>query len=449
MSSGLGSAADHDGTLQRMFRLRENGTDVRTEVVAGLTTFMTMAYIIFVNPGIVSATGMPFDAVLIGTVVAAAVGTLLMALLANYPFALAPGMGLNAYFAFTIVLGRGIPWETALGAVFISGVLFVLLTLSRVREAIVNAVPDVLKVAISGGIGLFIAFIGAQNAGLIVADPATLVALGDLRSAGPLLALIGTLITGGLLALRVRGAILWGIVSVTGLGLLFGLVPMPTAIVEAPKLGTWAPVLGKLNILDAIKLGFFEIVLVFLFVDLFDTLGTLIGVATRANMLDEQGRLPRVRSALLADAIGTMFGAVAGTPTVTTYVESASGVAAGGRTGLTGVTIAGAFLLSLFFAPLVRLVADMPAATAPALIIVGALMMQTVVRIDWEDASEAIPAFMTIMAMPFTFSIATGIAFGFITYPVVKIIAGKGRDVHWIVYVLAVLFALRFAFLTV
>lgn len=449
MSSGLGSAAGHDGTLQRMFRLRENGTDVRTEVVAGLTTFMTMAYIIFVNPGIVSATGMPFDAALIGTVVAAAVGTLLMALLANYPFALAPGMGLNAYFAFTIVLGRGIPWETALGAVFISGVLFVLLTLSRVREAIVNAVPDVLKVAISGGIGLFIAFIGAQNAGLIVADPATLVALGDLRSAGPLLALIGTLITGGLLALRVRGAILWGIVSVTGLGLLLGLVPMPSAIVEVPKLGTWAPVLGKLNILDAIKLGFFEIVLVFLFVDLFDTLGTLIGVATRANMLDEQGRLPKVRPALLADAIGTMFGAVAGTPTVTTYVESASGVAAGGRTGLTGVTIAGAFLLSLFFAPLVRLVADMPAATAPALIIVGALMMQTVVRIDWEDASEAIPAFMTIMAMPFTFSIATGIAFGFITYPVVKIIAGKGRDVHWIVYVLAVLFALRFAFLTV
>lgn len=449
MGSGVQSAASRDGMLQRLFRLRENDTDVRTEIVAGLTTFMTMAYIIFVNPGIVSETGMPFDAVLIGTVVAAAVGTLLMALLANYPFALAPGMGLNAYFAFTIVLGRGIPWETALGAVFISGVLFVLLTLSRVREAIVDAVPDVLKVAISGGIGLFIAFIGVQNSGLVVADGATLVALGDLSSPGPLLALIGTLITGGLLALQVRGAILWGIVSVTGLGILFGLVPLPTAIVELPKLSTWAPVLGKLNVVDALKLGFFEIVLVFLFVDLFDTLGTLIGVSTRANMLDEHGRLPRVRPALLADAIGTMFGAVAGTPTVTTYVESASGVAAGGRTGLTGVTVAAAFLLSLFFAPVVRLVADMPAATAPALIIVGALMMQSVVRIDWEDASEAIPAFMTIIAMPFTYSIATGIGFGFISYPIVKLIAGKGRDVHWIVYVLAILFALRFVFLSV
>lgn len=449
MGSGLRSAAGPDGVIERLFKLKENGTNVRTEVAAGITTFMTMAYIIFVNPGIVSATGMPFDAMLIATVVAAAVGTLLMALLANYPFALAPGMGLNAYFAFTIVLGRGIPWETALGAVFISGVLFVLLTLSRVREAIVDAVPAVLKVAISAGIGLFIAFIGAQNAGVIVADAATLVALGDLRSPGPLLAVLGTLLTGGLLALRVRGAILWGIVSVTGAGLLFGLVPAPDAIFELPKWSTWAPVVGKLNVVDALKLGFFEIVLVFLFVDLFDTLGTLIGVATRADMLDKDGRLPRVRPALLADAIGTMFGAVAGTPTVTTYVESASGVAAGGRTGLTGVTIAGAFLMSLFFAPIVRLVADMPAATAPALIIVGALMMQTVVRIDWEDASEAIPAFMTIMAMPFTFSIATGIAFGFITYPVVKIIAGKAKDVHWIVYVLAVLFALRFAFLGV
>lgn len=447
MGSGLSRAAGADGWLERTFKLKEHGTDVRTEVVAGITTFMTMAYIIFVNPGIVSDAGMPFDSALIATVVAAAVSTLLMALLANYPFALAPGMGLNAYFAYTIVLGRGIPWETALGAVFISGVLFVLLTLSRVREAIVDAVPGVLKVAISGGIGLFIAFIGAQNSGLIVANPATLVALGDLRSSGPLLALLGTVLTGGLLALRVRGAILWGIVSVTGLGMLFGLVDTPTAIVEMPRFGTWAPVFGKLDVVGALKLGFFEIVLVFLFVDLFDTLGTLIGVATRANMLDEHGRLPRVRPALLADAIGTMFGAVAGTPTATTYVESASGVAAGGRTGLTGVTVAAAFLLSLFFAPLVRLVADMPAATAPALIIVGALMMQAVVRIDWQDVSEAIPAFMTIMAMPLTYSIATGIAFGFITYPVVKVIAGRAKEVHWIVYVLAVLFALRFAFL--
>lgn len=436
------------GWLERQFRLSENGTTVRTEVAAGLTTFMTMAYIIFVNPGILSATGMSFDGVLIATVAATALGTLLMAFLANYPFALAPGMGLNAYFAFTVVLGRGISWETALGAVFISGILFVLLTLSRVRETVINAVPQGLKVAISAAIGLFIAFIGAQNAGLIVDNPATLVGLGDLREPGPLLALLGTLLTAGLLALRVRGAILWGILATTFAGALLGLVPWPERIVEMPSMAAWQTVLGKMDIAGALRLGLLEIVIVFLFVDFFDTLGTLVGVATRAGFLDERGRLPRANKAMLADGLATAGGAFFGTSTVTTYVESASGVSAGGRTGLVGVVVAVAFLLSLFFAPIIRMVADFPAATAPALIVVGALMLQVVGRIDWEDISEAFPAFLTIIAMPMTYSIATGIAFGFISYPVVKLIAGKGREVHWLVYVLAVLFALRFALIS-
>ena len=448
MSGRSGVAAKEDaGLLERWFRLAENGTTVRTEIGAGLTTFMTMAYIIFVNPGILSTTGMSFDGVLIATVVATAIGTLLMAFLANYPFAMAPGMGLNAYFAFSVVLGRGISWETALGAVFISGVLFVLLTLSRAREAVVDAVPHGLKVAISSAIGLFIAFIGAQNAGLIVDNPATLVGLGDLRQPGPLLALLGTLFTAGLLSLRVKGAILWGVLATTFAGALLGLVPWPERIIELPRLSTWSTVALKLDIGAALRLGLLEIILVFLFVDFFDTMGTLVGVSTRAGFLDERGRLPRAQQAMLSDALGTVFGALAGTSTVTTYVESASGVSAGGRTGLAAVTVAVAFLLSLLFAPIVRMVADFPPATAPALIVVGALMMQVIGRIDWEDVSEAFPAFITVIAMPLTYSIATGIALGFISYPVVKLIAGKGREVHWLVYALAVLFALRFAFL--
>lgn len=447
MARGAYSATGDVTLVERWFRLKENGTDVRTEVMAGVTTFMTMAYIIFVNPGIVSETGMPFEAVVIATAVSAAFATLLMAFLANYPFALAPGMGLNAYFAFTVVLGRGIPWETALGAVFLSGVVFIILTLTRVREAIVDAVPDSLKVAVGGGIGLFIALIGAQNAGWVVADPATMLTLGNLTTPGPLLAMIGVLLTGGLLAMKVRGAILWGIVATTGLAMLFGQSPLPSAIVELPRFGDWAPVFGKLDIVEALKLGFFEIILVFLFVDMFDTVGTLIGVSTRAGFLDKEGRLPRARQALLADAVGTMGGAVFGTPTVTTYVESTSGVAAGGRTGLTAVTVAVLFLLSLFFTPLVQLVADVPFATAPALIVVGALMMQVITRINWEDASEGIPAFLTVASMPFTYSIATGIALGFISYTLIKLISGRGREVSWLTYALAVMFILRFAFL--
>lgn len=447
MGRAAQSAAADGSLLERWFRLKEHGTTVRTEVVAGVTTFMTMAYIIFVNPGIVQETGMPFQAVVIATAVSAAFATILMAFLANYPFALAPGMGLNAYFTFTVVLGRGIPWETALGAVFISGVVFAILTWSRIREAIVDAVPDTLKLAVSAGIGLFIALIGAQNAGIVVDDPATLVALGDITAPGPLLALVGTLITGALLALRVRGAILWGILGTTVLGMMFRQVPLPTSIVQVPRFSDWAPVFGKLDIPGALQLGLFEIILVFLFVDMFDTVGTLIGVSARAGFLDEHGRLPRARQALMADAIGTLGGSVFGTPTVTTYVESTSGVAAGGRTGLTALVVATLFLLSLFFTPLVGLVADAPFATAPALIVVGALMMGVVPRINWENAGEAIPAFITIVSMPFTYSIATGIALGFISYVLIKVLSGKWDEVPWLTYLLAVLFILRFVFL--
>lgn len=447
MARSAQAAVGDVALLERWFKLSENGTNVRTELAAGLTTFMTMAYILFVNPGIVSATGMPFDAVLIATAVSAAFATLCMAFLANYPFALAPGMGLNAYFAFTVVLGRGISWETALGAVFISGIVFIILSLTRVREAIVDAVPATLKLAVGGGIGVFIALIGAQNAGWVVNDDATLVTLGKLTEPGPLLALLGTLLTGGLLALRVRGAILWGILATSVLAVVFGLSPMPTSIIEVPRFSDWAPVFGKLDIAGALQLGLFEIVLVFLFVDIFDTVGTLVGVSTRAGFMDKNGRLPRARQALLADSIGTVAGSIFGTPTVTTYVESSSGVAAGGRTGLTALTTAVLFLLAPLFAPIVRMVADVPFATAPALVVVGALMLQVAGRINWEDASDAIPAFLTIVAMPFTYSIANGIALGFISYAVIKLISGKGKEVPWLTYVLAVAFALRFIFL--
>jgi len=447
MARSVQAAMGGETVLERLFKLAENGTTVRTELLAGLTTFMTMAYIIFVNPSIVSATGMPFDAVLIATAVSAAFATLCMAFLANYPFALAPGMGLNAYFTYTVVLGRGISWETALGAVFLSGVIFIILSLTRVREAIIDAVPETLKLAVSGGIGLFIAFIGAQNAGWVVNSDATLVTLGKLTETGPALALAGTLLTGGLLALRVRGAILWGILATAVLSVLLGLSPVPTTLVEMPRFSDWQPVLGKLDIPGALRLGLLEIVLVFVFVDMFDTVGTLVGVSTRAGFLDAQGRLPRARQALLSDAIGTVAGSIFGTPTVTSYIESSSGVAAGGRTGLTAVTVAMLFLLSLLFAPVVRMVADVPFATAPALVVVGALMMQVVSRIKWDDASDAIPAFFTIVAMPFSYSIANGIALGFISYVVVKLLAGKGREVPWLTYALAIAFALRFIFL--
>ncbi len=432
--------------LERTFHLRENKTSVKTEVAAGITTFMTMAYIIFVNPSIIQETGMPFNAVLYATVFSTAVATLLMAFLANYPFALAPGMGLNAYFTYSVVLGMGVPWETALGAVFISGVVFLILTVTRVREMIIESVPESLKSAIGAGIGLFIALIGLINAGIVVDNPATLVGLGNLKDSAVMLALVGLVITGAFMALKVRGAILWGILATTVLGMPFGVTPMPTGLIQFPRLSEWTPVLFKLDIGGALGLGVLEIVFAFLFVDMFDTVGTLIGVSKQGGFLNKEGKLDRVNPALMSDSLGTMVGSFFGTPTVTSYVESASGVAVGGRTGLTGVTVAGCFLLSLFFLPIIGIVPA--AATAPALIIVGSLMTKQAIGIDWDQPAEAIPAFVTMAAMPFTYSIATGIALGFIIYPLVQLLSGRAKKVHWLVYVLAVLFVLRFAYLS-
>lgn len=437
----------NDGVLERLFHLTENKTNVRTEVLAGITTFMTMAYIIFVNPGILGDAGMPVEAAMYATCISAAVATLLMAFLANYPFALAPGMGLNAYFAYTVVLGMGYTWQTALGAVFVSGIIFFILSVTKIRETIVNAIPGSLKSAIAAGIGLFIAFIGLQGGGIVVNNDSTLVTLGDLTQPTALLTLIGLLITGVLMARNVRGSILIGMALSTLLAIPTGLLGAPEGIVAWPSFSKWAPVFGKLDILSALNLGFFTIVFSFLFVDFFDTAGTLVGVSTRAGMLDEKGNLPKAGRAFTADSIGTMFGAISGTPTVTTYVESAAGVAMGGRTGLTAVVVALGFLLALFFTPLITAIAAVSAITAPALIIVGALMVKSVLDIDWGEMSDGIPAFLAMTAMPLTYSISNGIALGIIAYPVLKALSGKAKEVHWIMWALAILFVLRFVYL--
>lgn len=449
-------AKSGSGFLESKFQLQAHGTTVRNEIVGGITTFLTMAYIIFVNPGIVSGgiPEMPFEAVMIATVASAILATLIMALYANYPFALAPGMGLNAYFTYSVVLGMGHPWQTALGAVFLSGVVFIILSVTPVREMIIDAVPAPLKSAIAAGIGMFLAFIGLKNGGIIVADPATFLALGDFTEPGTLLAAIGVIITGGLMAMRVRGAILIGIVLTAIVGIFTGVTARPDGFFQVPTFSQWAPVFGKLDLKGIFSLGFFEIIFAFLFVDLFDTVGTLIGVSNQGGFLDKDGRLPRANKALMADAIGTVGGSIFGTPTVTAYVESAAGVAAGGRTGLVGVVVAACFGLSLFFTPIVKTIAEAGTevasspVTAAALIIVGSMMMRSVTDIDWADMTVAIPAFIAIAAMPFTFSIATGIALAFILFPLFKLFSGQGKDVHWIMYVLGALFIMRFAFLS-
>lgn len=441
------SRAYSDGLLERLFRLRENGTDVRTEVVAGLTTFMTMAYIVILNPSILSETGMPIEAVMVATAISAALSTFLMAFLANYPFGLAPGIGLIVYFTHSVVLGQGIPWQTALGAVFISGLVFFILSVSRVRELLVRAVPDSLKSAIGAGIGLFIALIGLQNGGLILIDSESGLSLGSLSDPEVLVTALGILITAGLMARRVRGAILIGLLATAGLGMLFGVIPVPTAIVAWPDLGAWGEIVGALDIRAAFELGLFTVIFAFLFVDLFDTIGTLIGIAKQGGFLDEQGQLPRAKQALMADSAGSIIGSVAGTPTIVTYIESASGVAEGGRTGLTGVVIGLGFLGTLFFHPLISVIATSGAITGPALFIVGSLMARLATGVPWDEPDEAIPAFTAMVAMPFTFSIAEGIALAFIVYPVAKVFAGKARDVHWIVWMLAALFTLRYVYL--
>ncbi len=431
--------------LENLFKLKENRTNVRTELLAGFTTFMTMSYIIFVNPAILSDAGMPFNGVFIATIAGIILGTLCMAFLTNYPFALASGMGLNAFFAYSIVIGLGLSWQVALGLVFVEGIIFIILSVLPVRKMIVNSIPMGLKTGISAGIGLFIAFIGLQNAGIVVADAATLVGMGNILSGPALVALFGIVVTGILYALKVKGALLWGILLATAFGWLNGVTPPLQGIVALPRMSDWSAVLFQLDIAGALQLSLIGVLLSLLFVDMFDTAGTLVGVSQQAGYLDQEGNLPKASRALLADAIGTSGGALFGTSTVTTYIESASGVAAGGRTGLTGVVVSLLFFLALFFKPLIGIVPA--AATAPALIIVGTMMISNITKIDWDDFTEVLPAFITMLLMPLTYSIANGIAIGFIAYPLLKLFTGRGKEVHWLVYTLGIVFLAYFIWL--
>ena len=456
--------------LDKIFHLKENKTDVRTEVIAGVTTFMTMAYILAVNPNILSASGMDRGAVFTATALSAFIATCLMALLSNYPFVLAPGMGLNAYFTYTVVLGMGYSWQQALAAVFVEGLIFILLSLTNVREAIFNSIPMNLKHAVSVGIGLFIAFIGLQNAKIVVNNDSTLVGVFSFKSAVKdgtfntmgitvLLALIGILVTAILLVKNIKGSILWGILITWGLGIIcqfaglyvpnpetgfFSLLPDFSNGISVPSM---APTFMKMDFSIVFSLDFVVIMFAFLFVDMFDTLGTLIGVASKADMLDKDGKLPKIKGALLSDAVGTSVGAVCGTSTVTTFVESASGVAEGGRTGLTAIVAAILFGLSLFLSPIFLAIPSF--ATAPALIVVGFLMLTSITKIDFNDYTEAIPCFIAIIAMPFMYSISEGIAMGVISYVVINLVAGKAKEkkISVLMYVLAVLFILKYVFL--
>lgn len=427
------------GFFEGYFKLSERNTTVRTELMAGFTTFMTMAYILVVNPLILKDAGMDFGAVFTATALSSVIATLIMALYANLPFALAPGMGLNAFFAYTVVLTMGYSWQMALTAVFVEGLIFIALTFLNVREAIVNCIPMNIKYAISVGIGLFIAFIGLKNAGIIVDSPATFVTIGDIGAPAALVALFGVLVTGWMLAKNVKGALLIGIFASTVLGAFNGVTNIASfdasQLFQIPSL---APIMFKLDFSQVFSFEFATVLLTFLFIDMFDTVGTLIGVSSKAGMLDDQGRLPAVNQALLADAVGTTCGALLGTSTVTTYVESAAGVAEGGRTGLTALTVAGFFAVSLFLAPVFLLVPG--AATAPALIIVGLFMMSPVKNIDLDDFTEAIPAFFTIVMMPLSYSIAEGIVFGVVTYVILKALAGKAKEVTLTTWIIAVLF---------
>lgn len=428
--------------LEQYFRFRELGTNWRTEILAGCTTFVTMAYIIFVNPAILHETGMPLAAVVAATCLCAGFGSVLMGVLAKYPIALAPGMGLNAYFTYSVVKGMGVPWETALGAVFLSGVSFLVLTALGMRKMIVSAIPHELYAAVAVGIGLFIALIGLHNSGIVVASKDTLVTMGNLRNPETLLAIAGLFLIAGLLAWRVRGAILLGILGTTALGILFGLVRWQPQSYSVRDISASA---FHLNIRGALSYGLIEIVFVFLFVDLFDNIGTLVAVGKQAKLFDRANQIPRINRILFADATATVVGSLAGTSTVTSYIESAAGVAAGGRSGVTAIIAGLLFCVALFIAPAVGAIPG--AATAPALIVVGSLMIAHAAEIPWSDPVVSVPAFLTIVTIPLTFSIANGLAFGFTAYVILKVARGEFRKVSWLVYVLAALFIARFIYL--
>ena len=426
-----------DSFMEKLFKLKEHGTSVRVEMLAGLTTFLTMAYILIVNPVILSKTGMDFGALFSATCISAAIATFIMAFFANLPFALAPGMGLNAFFAFTVVLGMGYTWQFALTAVLLEGIIFIALTFFNIREAIVNCIPNNIKKAISVGIGLFIAFIGFQGAGLVVDNPATLVSLGNMTGGAGLVAIIGLLATGLMLVFKVPGALLIGIVITTLVGVPFGITSWPEGQAWAPP--SLSPIMFQFEFHNILSFDMLIVLFTFLFVDMFDTVGTLIGVSTKAGLIDEKtGEIPKCKQALMADAVGTTIGAMLGTSTVTTYVESAAGVAEGGRTGLTAATAGVLFVAALFLSPL--FLAVPAAATAPVLILVGLFMMSPVKDIDFTDYSEAIPAFLTLIVMPLSYSIADGIMAGMLSWLVLKLLSGKAKEVNIITLIIGILF---------
>lgn len=434
--------------LEKRFGLSAHGTTLRTEVLAGITTFLTMAYIVIVNPMILGQTGMPVAAVAVATCLAAGFGSILMGLISNYPLALAPGMGLNAYFTFTVVKGMGIPWQTALGCVFISGVVFLLLTLVGLRQLIVNAIPRSLFSAVAGGVGLFIAFIGLKGAGIVVASPATTVALGNLTAPSAALCLLGLVVIAALLAWRVKGAILIGILITTIVGWLLGMahiVPGAYSLADLSATAFQLDIGAALNLKGGVGVTLLEIIFVFLFVDLFDNVGTLVAVTKRAGLVAPDGTIPRLKRILLADSAATIVGSMAGTSTVTSFIESAAGVAAGGRTGLTSVVVGLLFLVTLFFAPLVQAIPA--AATAPVLIIIGSLMMGSLGEVAWDDPAVGIPAFLTLITIPLTYSIANGLAFGITSHAALQVLSGKASRRDWLLYILAVLFVIRFIYL--
>jgi adenine/guanine/hypoxanthine permease len=435
-------------SLERRFEMHARGTSWRTEILAGATTFFTMAYIVFVNPSILGEAGMPVAAVAVATCLSAAIGCILMGLISNYPLALAPGMGLNAYFTFTVVKGMGVPWQTALGCVFLSGCAFLVLTAAGVRQLIVNAIPRELFAAVAAGVGLFIAFIGLRDAGIIVPSAGTTVAMGNVRSPQTALAILGMLIIAGLQVWGVRTAMLWGIIATTVAGFAFGLVrwrPAHYRLADLTATAFHLDVRAALHLKGSFGAGLIEVIFVFLFVDLFDNVGTLVAVTKKTGLVQESGEIPRLNQILFADATATVLGSLAGTSTVVTYIESAAGVAVGGRTGIASIVTGLLFLVALFVAPLVAMIPA--AATSPALILVGALMISAVNEIEWADPMVAVPAFLTLITIPLTFSIANGLAFGITSFALLRLVRGQARKQDWMLYVLAALFLLRFIYM--
>lgn len=435
-----------ESILHRYFEFEKHQTNLRTEIIAGITTFFTLAYILLVNPSILKEAGMDLGAVFVATVISSVIGTLLMAFIANYPIALAPGMGLNAYFTYTVVKAMGVDWRVALGAVFISGIIFLILTLTKLRELLINVIPKDLKHAVSAGIGLFIAFIGLKNAKILISSEATLVGINPKFTSDPmiLLTIFGLFVTVILMIRQIKGAIFIGIIITAIVGMIGGLIPVPKQIFALPP--SIAPTFMQMDVSGALELGIFVVIFSFLFVDLFDGIGTLVGVTTQAGLMKDN-KLPRANRALFSDSIATMTGATLGTSTVTPYIESSAGVAAGGRTGVTAIVTAIFMGLSLFFFPLIETFASVAALTSPALIIVGVLMANSLREIEWKRLTNAVPAFITIIMMPLTSSIATGISMGFILYPICKITEGEWKQVHPVMYGLGIIFILRYLFL--